>query len=180
MRLIHYLPPFLFEISDFKDLIQAEEKELDRLDKVLDGLENNSIASYADEQAIERLESIYAIIPSGTLQDRRERLKAKKRGLGATNQDVLSSVALAYECGEIEVQQDFENYLIMIKFTSVRGVPKNQASFELALKEFIPAHLGLAFIYSFLNWAEFDEYNLTWEKWDALNLTWEEFETYRR
>ena len=180
MRLIHYLPPFLFEIDDFADLIQAEEKELKQLDKVLDRLENNSIATYADGEGVERLEAIYLIIPSGTLQDRRERLKAKKRGLGATNQDVLSSVALAYECGEIEVFQDFENYLIKIKFTSVRGVPKNQASFELALKEFIPAHLGLAFIYSFLNWAEFDEYNLMWEEWDGLNLTWVQFETYRR
>lgn len=180
MSLRPYLPSYLFEIDDFADLIQAEEKELEQLDKVLDMLENNSIATYADEEGVERLEAIYAIIPSGTLQDRRERLKAKKRGLGATNQDGLSSVALAYECGEIEVLQDFENYLIKIKFTSVRGIPKNQASFELALKEFTPAHLGLAFIYSFLNWAEFDEYHLTWSAWDALNLTWEEFEIYRR
>ena len=47
------------------------------------------------------------------------------------------------------------------------------------MRDVIPAHLDITYEFTYLTWAEFDNYNKIWQEWDNLNLTWKDFEKYK-
>mgnify|MGYP001009127868 FL=1 len=110
---------------------------------------------------------------------RRERIRAKIRGIGTVTKQMIEVVAKSYSNGEVEVIENPADYSFKIKFVGVRGIPANMADLTLTIEEIKPAHLAYTFEFTYITWAEFDGYNKSWDTWDTLNLTWDEFETYR-
>lgn len=130
---------------------------------------------------LSRHERIYGlqVDVSKSNEFRRERIRAKIRGVGTTTKQMIIDVASSYSNGEVEVIEDPANSSFKIKFVGVKGIPANMADLVLTIEEIKPAHLSYIFEYTYLTWDEFDAYNKTWDQWDALNLTWDEFETYK-
>lgn len=111
---------------------------------------------------------------------RKSVVKSKMRSTGATRIPLIKRVAESFMYGEVDVKQDIPNYTVIIKFIGKYGIPPNIADIKLALREIVPAHLEIQYVFTYITWNELDSYNLTWDELDALNLTWDELETYRR
>jgi len=130
---------------------------------------------------LSRYEKIYGLQIDVSKSDgfRRERIRAKIRGIGTVTKQMIIDTAAAFSNGEVEVIEDPANYKFIIKFVGTKGVPANIADLKLTIEEIKPAHLAFEFEYTWITWDEFESYNRTWDEWDALNLTWDEFEVYQ-
>lgn len=177
----NYLPEFLYNISDFKDLIDVEEAEFRLLYKLILKIIDNSFIETSDKKTIERLEKIMDISHSVnySLRVRKDNILAKLRSNITINEEELKRIALAFGCGDIKAKQIEGQYIINIKFISIYGIPEGLEVFKKVLRDVIPAHLDIKYIYSFMTWNEFNNYNKTWRMWNSLNLTWNEFEKYK-
>lgn len=107
-------------------------------------------------------------------EDRREIIKAKKRGSGTATKKMIKNTAEAFSGGAVEVIEHPQDYCFTVKFIGIRGIPKNMASFKEMLETIKPAHLGYDFAYSYTVWDKVKE--LTWDK--ASQKTWDELRVY--
>lgn len=114
------------------------------------------------------------------LEQRKSVVKSKMRSTGSTRLMLIKKVAESFEYGEVDVKQDIPNYTVTITFASKFGIPPNIDDIQLALREIIPAHLDVKFVFTYLTWDELESYKYTWDQLDALKLTWDQLETYRK
>ena len=105
-----------------------------------------------NEEALTRIEKEFRIKSTNdmTLEERKEYLLSILRGIGVTNVERLKIIAKSYDCGDIEVIQNYSSYSIIIRFVSVKGTPKRVNDLKKAIEKVIPCHLGVSyeFIYN--------------------------------
>lgn len=180
MDLMDLLPDYYKGNQTMEELQNILSADVDRL---ASGLNETIDQCFIDTATslLSRHESIYGLQVDVGKSDgfRRERIKAKIRGIGTVTKEMVKDVAASYSNGEVEVIEDTANYRFIIKFVGVKGIPANMADLIITINEIKPAHLAFEFEYTYITWNEFDSYNKTWAEWDGLNLTWDEFEVYR-
>lgn len=174
------LPPFYEENATMKELqsiLSGKTNDLSNgLDKTIDQCFINTATDL-----LSRYEEIHGIQIDVSKSDvfRRERIRAKIRGIGTVTKQMIEDTAASYSNGEVEIIEDNENYRFIVKFVGTLGIPANMEGLTQTLEEIKPAHLDFEFEFTYLTWDDFDSYNKTWDEWDNLNLTWDEFEKYR-
>jgi uncharacterized protein YmfQ (DUF2313 family) len=101
-------------------------------------------------------ETIYGLSVDTTKTDtvRRERIKAKMRGVGTTTKQMIIDTARAYSGGEVEVTENPSGFSFVIKFVGTRGIPDNMEALTLTIEEIKPAHLAFTFEYTYKLWSE--------------------------
>lgn len=109
---------------------------------------------------LSRYEKIYGIQVdvSKSNEFRRERIRAKIRGVGTVTKQMIIDAARSYSNGEVEVIEDSANYSFKIKFVGTKGLPPNMADLTLTIEEIKPAHLTYAFEYVYRTHAELSVY----------------------
>lgn len=108
------------------------------------------------------------------LSERRSRIKAKLRGVGKVDSELIKLVVSSWTGGIIDV--DFSDSVITLKFIDPVGIPENMIDVYLAVDEIKPAHLAVIyeFIYNIwanvaqLTWGELEQY--TWEEVLSSNI----------
>jgi uncharacterized protein YmfQ (DUF2313 family) len=100
---------------------------------------------------LSRHEKIYGLQVDVSKSDefRRERIRAKIRGVGTVTRQMIIETARSYSNGEVEVIEDPVNYSFKIKFVGTVGIPANMADLTLTIEEIKPAHLSYTFEYVF-------------------------------
>lgn len=163
MKLMNYLPFYyqgIEEIVDLQNSIGIEYKTLkDKIDDIF-----NQCFIETTTWGIQLWEKIYGIPIGNTtsnLDDRREYIISKMRSEGSTTINKIKNLALSFTNGIIEVEENYAEYTITIKFTSIVGRISNLDNFEKTLKVIIPAHLGYSFIFRYNMHKELKEKNLT-------------------
>ena len=151
MNLIDMLPSF-YHNSDFvKAYMSSQSVEHNFIKESIDDLVNNLYVNTAT-WGLDYFEEELGLKTdkAKTYEERRERIKAKKRGNGTTTIKMLKDTALAFECGEIDITEMYADYMFKIKFISQKGMPKNIEDFKSAIDEIKPAHLAyiLEFMYN--------------------------------
>lgn len=106
---------------------------------------------------------------------RRSLLKSKMRGFGTVTVSLIKQVAESFANGSVDVKVTPREYKIEIVFTSQYGRPENQEDIEQALRDIIPAHLGIYYKFKFLTWGEVHQRNTTWAMLQG--KTWNDFMT---
>ena len=101
---------------------------------------------------------------------RRERIKAKMRGMGPTTRQQIVNVASAFAGGECEVLEFPDEFRFVVKFVGVKGVPANLADLTESIREVMPAHLVFAYEYTYNCWDFL--VGLTWN--DLGSKTWDQ------
>lgn len=151
MNLIDMLPSF-YHNSDFvKAYMSSQTVEHSFIKESIEDLVNNLYVNTAT-WGLDYFEEKLGIKTdkSKNYEERRERIKAKKIGTGTTTLKMIKDTALAFDCGDIEITEMYNDYVFKLKFTSQKGRPKNLDDFKSAIEEIKPAHLGyiLEFMYS--------------------------------
>lgn len=178
-RIMSYVPGY-YEVSRiFRVLAQVRGAEIDALRQALD----ETLAQFFARTATWSLDDWEAELglapqPGFTDEERRDRIVSKLTGYGTCTVTLTEQVAEAYDQGSIDVIQDHTIYQVTIRFVDTTGVPPNIDDLKIAVREVIPAHLGLTFEYNYLIWGELDAKNWTWDQFDALALTWDQLEVY--
>lgn len=173
-NLLHYLPEVLREVREFKILYEVIEDEIALLRWNAQNLPEQCFIDTAT-WGLTLWEDLYdiKIDINKSYEERREVLKAKKRGQGTVTSKMLKETAEAFSGGEVEVIEQPEEYAFTVKFVGVKGIPKNLTDFEDMLDTIKPAHLDYDFKFTYTTWNMLNQNKLLWNNsktWDALRV----------
>lgn len=143
------LPRFYDSVKEFVELVKVDAEQLAKFDDWMEDVVNQSFVETAT-WGLKRWEEIFGIQTntSKPIDQRRSVIKAKIRGAGVTTVALIKEVAESWYNGEIEVTE--EALKVIIKFNSNFGVPSNIEDVEEALREIIPAHLLIEYLFKYL------------------------------
>lgn len=124
------------------------------------------------EETISRWEKFMKLKPmeNYTLQDRIERVIYTIQAKGIFTPSFLKEQAKIFTNGEIDIQENFNDYHFIITFTSIIGIPPNMDNFKEMIELNKPAHLTYELRIRYRTWGELSSY-----KWEELEpFTWDE------
>lgn len=148
MELMTLLPDYYkgnLTMEELQSILSTDINNLaNKFDETIDQCFVNTATSL-----LSRYEKIYGIKVdvSKSNEFRRERIRAKIRGIGTVTKQMIKDVARSYSNGEVEVIEDNANYRFTIKFVGTLGIPANMADLTLTIQEIKPAHLNFNFEY---------------------------------
>lgn len=171
MKLTNYVEEHIFTGSIFSKIFASQQAQLDKLNNDLEDLVEQAYI-YTATWGLKYWEDSFGIPidETDTYENRRSRCLAVLRGRGNCTVDYLKEVALSYECGDIEIVEDFENYRFTVKFISQKGKPPKMDDFEKTIRLISPAHLGIKYEFKYNTWKDVSEF--TWG--EISNFTWSE------
>ena len=161
-------------------LLSTQESELTALDATMAITHAQFLLETATDLGLARWEHIL-LLPSGSslpLQQRRERVVSKLRGAGTVTLSLMRTVAEAYAYGTVAVTEHPAEHAVRVKFVDERGIPLNLDDLKAALDNIKPAHLAIAYEFTFTTWGEIAR-SYTWGTLAASGLTWEQLKTVR-
>lgn len=142
-RLIELLPPYERESEVFKEIIQAEEMQFDKLCIDIQDLEKQLFIDSATwGLAIYEKELKLPIRPNKSLEERRSIIKAKWRGTGKVDAEMIKAIVKAFTNSDVEVTF---NGRINIIFNNEKVIRLNISDMYNAIDEIKPAHLDYDF-----------------------------------
>lgn len=178
-RIMGYVPKYYESSRIFRALAQHRGEEVDKFRQALNETLDQFFARTATWSLDDWEEELgLSPQPGFTTQERQDRIVSKLRGYGTCTIYLAEQVAEAYDQGAIDAIQDHAIYQVTIRFVDTLGVPPNIEDLKIAVREVVPAHLGLAFEYNYLIWDEYDAMGLTWNQLDALGKTWDQLEVW--
>lgn len=172
--LCSYLPQVLREIREFETLYSIVEEEIALLRWNIKNILDQCFVDTAT-WGLALWEDSYDVKTdiNKSYEERREILKAKKRGQGIITSKMLKETAEAFSGGEVDVIEHPEAYSFTVKFIGVKGIPRNLAAFKDMIDTIKPAHLAYDFKFTYTTWNMLNQNNLLWNNsktWDALKV----------
>src|SRR5471030_820119 len=161
--LTKYAPPFISEIPEMNAIYNAQGAELGSIYYYIQDLINQCFIDTAT-WSLNLWEEEYGITTNLSLsyEQRREIIKAKKRGQGTTTKTMIKNAAEAFSGGEVNIIKDDPNYSFIVQFIGVKGIPRNMEAFKNMLEDIKPAHLAYIFKYTYTIWNLLKDNNLNW------------------
>lgn len=171
MKLTNYVEEHIFKGKIFTKIFASQQAQIDKLNNDLDDLLNQAFICSAT-WGLKYWENELNIIVDETdsYENRRSRCFAQIRGTGNCTIDYMKQVALSYQCGDIEIIEDFENYRFTVKFVNKRGIPEKIDDLKKTLRLISPAHLDIEYEFNYLTWGELKEYRYG----ELLMFSWQE------
>ena len=159
MNLMELLPEYYIGNTTMEKLQGLLTKDVNKLVSNTNETINECFVNTASK-LLSRYEKIYGLEIDVTKSDefRRERIKAKIRGVGTVTKQMLIDTSAAYSNGKVEVIENPANYSFIIKFVGTLGVPQNMADLILTIEEVKPAHLSYTFEYVFNTYAALSKF----------------------
>lgn len=133
------------------EILRAVQPEFNRMQDVIDSFTDQLLLSGAT-WGIDRWEQDYGIDSNivQTLTERRDHVRSKLRGAGTINSSALEQIAAAFVAGETQVTERPADYAVDMLFHGVIGIPTNLADLQDTLREMLPAHLAIVFLFRYL------------------------------
>ena len=176
--LTKYVPPFIYENSEIvKSIYKLQGEEIGRLLYYLEDLKKQCFIDTAT-WGLTLWEKEFGVETNlnYSYEQRREVLKAKKRGQGTCTVALIKNVAESFSGGEVNVTENTAPWTFTIQFVGVKGIPKNMQGLMDAIDDIKPAHLVYNFKYTYTSWDYLDGKNLSYN--NAESITWDDLEIY--
>lgn len=172
-----YIPLFIYKNNTFNAMYKAQEHEANILYYNQDDLVNQLFIDTATWGLV-IWEKIYGITTNlnYSYEERREVVKARRRGQGTCTKKLIENVAEAFSGGECRVIENTAPFTFTIQFVGVKGIPKNMKGLINAIDEIKPAHLVYNFKYTYTTWNYLDSKNVSYSALE--NTTWSDLEIY--
>ena len=170
-----YLPKYYEGVKVADNIVDREAEELARLNaNIFDVL-----AQFFIETAtwgLAHWERIFGVTtdPTKTYAQRREVLLSKLRGVGKVDAELIENVASAYANGEVAVTNKAAEYTIVITFVSTLGVPEQIDLLKDTLRDIVPAHMAIDYVFRFYTYAELKATGMTYAEVAATGKTYAE------
>ena len=147
-----------------------------------------SMATYSVWSSMEKKSVIFDLLELKTwdtiersygasIDDRRAAIKSRLRGTGTVTKDMLKSVCASYTGGTVDIIENSSAFTVQIVFTDIAGVPSNMDALQAVVRDIMPAHLAIEYVYRYLRWDELDGKAMSWDTLDSDAYTWDEFST---
>ncbi len=131
MNLIKYMPPFLKEVREFKEIFGAEDIQIEKLNNQINSMLREVIVKTAEDYGLRRYEKIYGITrPAETLEARRMAILLKMNNRVAyTHKWLIQTLNEAIGAENYKITTDFNNYKmnieIALNYTEAAELLKN-------------------------------------------------------
>lgn len=158
-ELIDYLPDFLKEFREFKELMRAEQPEIELLWNYIDKVLNDYFIEDARESGIKRFETILSIKPKDTdsLEDRRFRIMARWNEQLPYTMNVLR-MQLEKLCGADGYKVELKNneYTLIVRVALV--AKNNYNDVKSYLERMTPANMVIDLSLLYNQYKNFKDY----------------------
>lgn len=131
MNLIKYMPPFLKEVREFKEIFGAEDIQIEKLNNQINSMLREVIVKTAEDYGLTKYEKIYGITrPAETLEARRMAILLKMNNRVAyTYKWLIQTLNEAIGAENYKITTDFNNYKmnieIALNYTETAELLKN-------------------------------------------------------
>lgn len=131
MNLIKYMPPFLKEVREFKEIFGAEDIQIEKLNNQINSMLREVIVKTAEDYGLRKYEKIYGITrPAETLEARRMAILLKMNNRVAyTYKWLIQTLNEAIGAENYKITTDFNNYKmnieIALNYTEAAELLKN-------------------------------------------------------
>lgn len=131
MNLIKYMPPFLKEVREFKEIFGAEDIQIEKLNNQINSMLREVIVKTAEDYGLRRYEKIYGITrPAETLEARRMAILLKMNNRVAyTYKWLIQTLNETIGAENYKITTDFNNYKmnieIALNYTEAAELLKN-------------------------------------------------------
>lgn len=117
MNLIKYMPPFLKEVREFKEIFGAEDIQIEKLNNQINSMLREVIVKTAEDYGLRRYEKIYGITRTAeTLEARRMAILLKMNNRVAyTYKWLIQTLNEAIGAENYKITTDFNNYKMNIE-----------------------------------------------------------------
>lgn len=174
---MRYVPHYYQTSRVYKAVLDAHGARLDDLNILIQEIQDQffiQTATWGLDFWEHELLGPEFVEPSKPVAHRRTRLIGHLRGYGTITVPTLQLVVLAFEEGYTEITEVFDQYYFILKFVSPRGIPPNLEDVQALVERFKPAHLGVAYQFTYLYWNDLAACPVTWDALDALELPWDD------
>lgn len=176
--LINYLPHFLRDIEDFKQLFESLDIEVKFLNDSIDYIINQSNILNANEERIAEWEEFLRISKQGDLNQRKTYIIAVLTTVGKLNKSKIEEIVNIYTNGG-GADVVFSNSTIIVKVKPPQG---NEdflfPDIERTLINMKPAHLGLTVVRFYSQWGTIKQNFTTWGALKGFCKNWREVRNY--
>lgn len=117
-KLIDLLPEFVQQFKEFKEIMEAEDEQMDLIDKNVQRILNNAFIADCDEYGIKKYEALLNITPiaDDTLESRKSRVLLQwNDALPYTYRTLIKRLDTFCGPGNYEIESDLKNYTLMLK-----------------------------------------------------------------
>lgn len=170
----HYVPPFIYALTEMDAIYKAQGYEVGRAWHNYDDLSNQFFVDTAT-WGITRWEELYGITASDlqTIEQRRNTVKARMRGTETCTRQLVKDLAEKLSGVTVRVTEDSPNFTFTVFFIGQYGIPKNIKALKEQLEIIKPAHLAYILQYRYVIWNELAEF--TWNDlkvytWDGIRI----------
>lgn len=142
------LPLYERKSQFIKDLLSAQQLEIDRLSNNIADLEKQLNIDTAT-WALSIYEKDLGIESNLTksLEERRSVIKSKWRGTGKVDRTLIKLVVDAFTNGGVDVSFDGR---IIVTFNDIKGIPPNLEDAQVAVENICPAHLAVIYQFAYM------------------------------
>ena len=159
MDLMSILPDFYYENDTMTELQDILSGMTDSAEAALAKVIDEKFINTASD-TLERREVILGLTvqKNQSLATRREKIKAKLLSSGTTTVEMIKEICEQFSNGAVDVTEDNSNYNVIITFVGTIGVPPGLQELEKAVRQIIPAHLSVNYVYIYNTYNSFEKY----------------------
>ncbi len=170
MEMLNSLHKLFRKDPYINSILEAAGVDLDKISTEVDGIKAEMFFDTMTEKGILIYQKELAYPPKSTfLEGKRLEIEARWKTTGKCDLKLLQKIADTWRNGEIEVQ--FKNAVIKIKFISLIGIPDDLEALKHSINEAKPAHLPIEYLILYRTWGM-----LSNRTWDSLKTnTWIEW-----
>jgi len=159
-----YVPPYIYTkfAEDFQEIQTQYDAQSLQVGLLNYQIEDSIKQAFIDTATwgLDLWEEEYGLDTNKLLsyEERREIIKAKKRGRGTTTIEMIETTAEAFSGGEVNVIPHNDQY----SFT-VKGIPRNMQAFKDMLETIKPAHLAYDFAFTYNTYGDIRDSSFNYE-----------------
>lgn len=160
--------PYWQDNLDMRAIFLAQATELHATEeRVTQYLLNEQFIASASEWGLTLLEDKYGILDGveRTLDERRGRLRAAKRGGRSATIASIELIASSFTGGEVVLTMDYDNFTVTVEFVDTLGVPTRISDVQSALDRAFPAYYQIVYA---LKYNTYDDIRATYATYDDL------------
>ena len=179
-RFLDISAPYWRDNLDMQNIFFAGANEVVRFDtRVMNYLVNEFLTDTMSSWGLTIQEARYGLRDNvqRTVEERRGRLRAAKRGgRNATISDI-ELIASGFVGGQVEVTPDYDNFIMTVEFVDILGVPTRISDVQAALDKALPAQFSIVYTYRYNTYNDIKTAYATYDELVASGLVYSQILT---